>query len=184
MPVCLVYEPARRRIANAVVVNIGKTIENGLRVRFGHPSRNIVYISRLSRPAGRDKRTFTEGVTMGSSCRLSLQPLPVKKVAQKRPQAFLSNKSKILFPLQRRRPPPVAETGRSCWGSGQQDASAAQGTMRMLGAATRKARRAFQIVLFRKLPYRGRRRFRPAAPQCAAADCTLPHARCGWVHRS
>ena len=38
---------------------------------------------------------------------------------------------------QRRRPPPVAETGRSCWGSGQQDASAAQGTMRMLGAATR-----------------------------------------------
>ena len=46
------------------------------------------------------------------------------------------------FPLkmprvQQRRPPPVAETGRSCWGSGQQDASAAQGTMRMLGAATR-----------------------------------------------
>ena len=38
---------------------------------------------------------------------------------------------------QRRRPPPAAETGRSCWGSGQQDASAAQGTMRMLGAATR-----------------------------------------------
>ena len=38
---------------------------------------------------------------------------------------------------QRRRPPPAAETGRSCWGSGQQDASAAQGTNRMLGAATR-----------------------------------------------
>ena len=38
---------------------------------------------------------------------------------------------------QRRRPPPAAETGRSCWGSGQQDASAAQGTKRMLGAATR-----------------------------------------------
>jgi len=51
-------------------------------------------------------------------------------------------KFKIFFPLlmrrvQRRRPPPAAETGRSCWGSGQQDASAAQGTMRMLGAATR-----------------------------------------------
>ena len=109
---------------------------------------------------------------------------PRKKVAQKRPQAFLSNKLKILFPLQRRRPPPVAETGRSCWGSGQQDAIAAQGTMRMLGAATRKARRAFPIVLFRKLPCRGRRRFRPAAPQCAAVGCILPHARCGWVHRS
>ena len=38
-------------------------------------------------------------------------------------------------------------TGRSCWGSGQQDASAAQGTRRMLGAATRKQRRAFRISL-------------------------------------
>ena len=61
-------------------------------------------------------------------------------------------KFKIFFPLlmrrvQRRRPPPAAETGRSCWGSGQQDASAAQGTMRMLGAATRKKRKPFQIVL-------------------------------------
>ena len=47
---------------------------------------------------------------------------------------------------QRRRPPPVAETGRSCWGSGQQDARAVQGTMRMLGAATRKKRRASKTV--------------------------------------
>ena len=39
---------------------------------------------------------------------------------------------------QRRRPRPAADTGRSCWGSGQQDASAAQGTKRMLGAATRR----------------------------------------------
>ena len=30
--------------------------------------------------------------------------------------------------LQQRRPRPVADTERSCWGSGQQDASAAQGT--------------------------------------------------------
>ena len=35
---------------------------------------------------------------------------------------------------QRRRPPPVAETGRSCWGRGQQYASKAK---RMLGTATR-----------------------------------------------
>ena len=61
-------------------------------------------------------------------------------------------KFKIILPLnmarvQRRRPPPAAETGRSCWGSGQQDARAAQGTMRMLGAATRKKRKPFQIVL-------------------------------------
>ena len=45
----------------------------------------------------------------------------------------------IMARAQRQRPPPVAETGRSCWGSGQQDASAAQGTKRMLGAATRQA---------------------------------------------
>ena len=40
-------------------------------------------------------------------------------------------------PVQQRRPLPVAETGRSCWGCGQQDACAAQGTMQPLGAATR-----------------------------------------------
>ena len=40
--------------------------------------------------------------------------------------------------MQQLRPPPAAETGSSCWGSGQQDASATQGTKRMLGAATRR----------------------------------------------
>ena len=33
--------------------------------------------------------------------------------------------------------PPAAETGKSCWGSGQQDTSAAQGTKRTLRAAAR-----------------------------------------------
>ena len=33
---------------------------------------------------------------------------------------------------------PRQKTGRSCWGSGQQDVSAVQGTKRMLGAATRR----------------------------------------------
>ena len=48
------------------------------------------------------------------------------------------NKIPLKMPrVQRRRPPPAAEAGRSCWGSGQQDASAAQGTRRMLEAATR-----------------------------------------------
>ena len=65
-----------------------------------------------------------------------------------RPAGRDKRKIKNLFSAeygqQRRRPPPAAETGRSCWGSGQQDASAAQGTMRMLGAATRKKRRPFQ----------------------------------------
>ena len=40
-------------------------------------------------------------------------------------------------PVQQRRPLPAAETGRSCWGCGQQDARAAQGTIQPLGAATR-----------------------------------------------
>ena len=34
----------------------------------------------------------------------------------------------------------MAETGRSCWGRGLQDASAAQGTKQMQGAATRTGR--------------------------------------------
>ena len=40
--------------------------------------------------------------------------------------------------MQRRRPRPVAETGRSCWGSGLQNASAVQGTKQTQGAATRR----------------------------------------------
>ena len=65
-----------------------------------------------------------------------------EKAILENPQIFQNCKLKIIFPLfmrkvQRRRPPPAADTGRSCWGSGQQDASAAQGTMRMLAAATR-----------------------------------------------
>ena len=39
--------------------------------------------------------------------------------------------------VQQRRPPPAADTGRSCWGRGQQDTSAAQGTKWTLGIATR-----------------------------------------------
>ena len=67
---------------------------------------------------------------------------PVKKAFEVLRRALQTQIIKIFIPLnmarvQQRRPPPVAETGRSCWGSGQQDASAAQGTMRMLGAATR-----------------------------------------------
>ena len=68
---------------------------------------------------------------------VSLHDPSREKVNRENPQIFPIYKSQIIFPLQRRRPPPVAETGRSCWGSGQQDASAAQGTKRMLGAATR-----------------------------------------------
>ena len=77
---------------------------------------------------------------------------------------FCTPKFKIILPLQQRRPPPAAETGRSCWGSGQQDARAAQGTMRMLGAATRKTRRAFQIF-FHPLSLM-------VASACLCSNCT------------
>ena len=46
-------------------------------------------------------------------------------------------KSMMCSCLQRRRPPPAAETGSRGWGSGQQNTSAAQGTKWTLGAATR-----------------------------------------------
>ena len=48
--------------------------------------------------------------------------------------------------MQRRRPPPAADTGRSCWGSGQQDTSAAQGTKWTLGTATRLSEAASFFV--------------------------------------
>ena len=49
-------------------------------------------------------------------------------------RSALPLRQRLPYQGQQRRPPPVAETGRSCWGSGQQDARKA---LRMLGAATR-----------------------------------------------
>ena len=59
-------------------------------------------------------------------------------------RAATNAKNKNQIPLnmprvQQRRPLPAAETGRNCWGRGQRGASTVQGTMRMLGAATRAA---------------------------------------------
>ena len=54
--------------------------------------------------------------------------------------------------VQQRRPPPAADTGRSCWGRGQQDTSAAQGTKWTLGTATRLSAAAsffpFRLLLW------------------------------------
>ena len=62
----------------------------------------------------------------------------IKEANKEEKKPEISNDFPLKMPkVQRRRPPPAAEAGRSCWGSGQQDASAAQGTKRMLGAATR-----------------------------------------------
>ena len=55
--------------------------------------------------------------------------------------------------VQQRRPPPAADTGRSCWGRGQQDTSATQGTKWSLGTATRLSEAASIFGL--RLPLRG-----------------------------
>ena len=79
-------------------------------------------------------------------CRLKA-PLGLSLLRKRgRSKREIINNSSAIDVQQRRRPPPAAETGRSCWGSGQQDASAAQGTKRMLGAATRKQRSTLKIV--------------------------------------
>ena len=110
----------------------------GMAVRFPAKVQSLRVHQRLPlRGSWQSRQALTEGVRS--------KPPSVKKGYRNARRRFCTPKFKIILPLQQRRPPPVAETGRSCWGSGQQDARAAQGTMRMLGAATRKTRRAFQI---------------------------------------
>ena len=72
--------------------------------------------------------------TGGSLCSLaavSSAAIPVR-VKLKIPRTNAAAATTLDIPsrwdLQQRRPRPVADAGRSCWGSGQQDASAAQGT--------------------------------------------------------
>mgnify|MGYP000650217223 CR=1 FL=1 len=99
------------------------------------------------KPAGFDGRSSSRPpglfCAFWQRCRFPVRPLSVKRHLRNDRSRFGDAKLKRILPLnmarvQRRRPPPAAETGRSCWGSGQQDASAAQGTKRMLGAATRR----------------------------------------------
>ena len=72
--------------------------------------------------------------TGGSLCSLaavSSAAIPVR-VKLKIPRTNAAAATTLDIPsrwdLQQRRPRPVADAGRSCWGSGQQDARAAQGT--------------------------------------------------------
>ena len=74
-------------------------------------------------------------------------------------RSALPLRQRLPYQGQQRRPPPVAETGRSCWGSGQQDASATQGTMRMPGAATRTRVRRESCQ-----PFYGKMQFACATP--------------------
>ena len=103
-------------------------------------------------------------------------------------RAFSTNSRRALsqrLPLwgQRRRPPPVAETGRSCWGRGQQDASGSEADAgsrnpALAGASpterarllTENHRRCDRIALTKSLPIAA-----PVALSCRA--CPLRHLR-------
>ena len=147
--VCLIYEPARRRIAKPAVAIAGKTIKNGRRVRFGHPSRNLILSLQFGKICGFSRIALSqEGLRRKAP--FAFTTFSVKRAHRSVCRRSGVPKYQIILPLK----------------------------------MPRATRRAFPIVLFRKLPYRGRRRFAPAAPQCAAVGCTLPHARCGWAHRS
>ena len=73
-----------------------------------------------------------QGVTEGDG---EGAPAPLRGAAAAAAEGPINRRSEKK--VQRRRPPPAADTGRSCWGSGQQDTSAAQGTKWTLGTATR-----------------------------------------------
>ena len=74
----------------------------------------------------------------------SAAPAPLRGAAAAAAEGPINRRSEKK--VQRRRPPPAADTGRSCWGSGQQDTSAAQGTKWTLGTATRLSEAASFFV--------------------------------------
>ena len=74
-------------------------------------------------PCYRDSRQFDKVLLSRSRCPRKRGPPFCVLSGLRRPAE--SGPARQWLPLwgQRRRPPPAAETGRSCWGSGQQDAS-------------------------------------------------------------
>ena len=74
-------------------------------------------------PCYRDSRQLDKVLLSRSRCPRKRGPLFCALSGLGRP--VQSGPARQWLPLwgQRRRPPPAAETGRSCWGSGQQDAS-------------------------------------------------------------
>ena len=92
---------------------------------------------RLERPCG----CAAMKAPVGLSSRRAVCVSRWKGFALTNVRAATNAKNKNQIPLnmprvQRRRPLPAAEAGRSCWGRGQQDTNAAQGMKWMLGAAT------------------------------------------------
>ena len=113
----------------------------------------LFLICEKEKPAGFSFSLFHGKGRNGKQHLLALAPLRGAAAAAAEGPINRRNVKKV----QRRRPPPAADTGRSCWGSGLQDASAAQGTKQTQGAATRLSEAA-GIFSFRPLPwdYQGR----------------------------
>ena len=102
-----------------------KTVEGAL---LASPFERLPPVGGRCRAATKRRQGVTEGDGEGA-------PAPLRGAAAAAAEGPINRRSEKK--VQRRRPPPAADTGRSCWGSGQQDTSAAQGTKWTLGTATR-----------------------------------------------
>ena len=102
-----------------------KTVEGTL---LASPFERLPPVGGRCRAATKRGQGVTEGDGEGA-------PAPLRGAAAAAAEGPSNRRSEKK--VQRRRPPPAADTGRSCWGSGQQDTSAAQGTKWTLGTATR-----------------------------------------------
>ena len=102
-----------------------KTVEG---VFLASPFERLPPVGGRCRAATKRGQGVTEGDGEGA-------PAPLRGAAAAAAEGPINRRSEKK--VQRRRPPPAADTGRSCWGSGLQDASAAQGTKQTQGAATR-----------------------------------------------
>ena len=102
-----------------------KTVKGTL---LASPFERLPPVGGRCRAATKRGQGVTEGDGEGA-------PAPLRGAATAAAEGPINRRSEKK--VQRRRPPPAADTGRSCWGSGQQDTSAAQGTKWTLGTATR-----------------------------------------------
>ena len=118
------------------------TYANTLRFLFCNKARLIERVDSNSCGAVAEDGAKTAQWAVFSSAARDIHPRPPRTPVSE-PGTGVSVLSAVQkerkggFEQQQRRPLPAAETGRSCWGCGQQDARAAQGTMQPLGAATR-----------------------------------------------
>ena len=94
----------------------------GVPVRPTRDEQSLLYPETVV-PCYRDSRQLDKVLLSRSRCPRKRGPSFCVLSGLRRPAE--SGPARQWLPLwgQRRRPPPAAETGRSCWGSGQQDAS-------------------------------------------------------------